>query len=425
MSSGDDAAKDLLGEISALSNAPLLAGSVVDDDKRQMVLSNGSTVRSIPASEKQARGKSIDLLIIDEACYVDEDIWRAARYTILARPGARVVLSSTPRGRRDRFFAKHFYMAKDGPASIEGITVESFHWPSLVSPLVDKNLVEFWRKTDPPRIFEQEVLAEWPDEAGAWFSSDELDANVASYTLLTPGVPGPAKGQLAVAGVDWGATNDACTVVTLSVLGGDYDETADEPTFFVSFFEEQFRYGLNAWAARVAELSSPAVGGFDMHAIASEANGIGTGPTETLRTKLWDEHGIPSWKAKPVFTDNRGKQSRYGVIKMLLQQNRLILPAERAMRRQLEALEYSTTDAGNTQIYVPESSGHDDIADALMQAAGCVRHVRAGRPAPSSPGFGDKLTTPAGVDVMERPRCAWHRFGFQFVRGADETGDGW
>src|SRR3546814_17841585 len=102
MSAGDDSAKDLLAEVTALATgAPLLAGSVEDESLSRVVLSNGSWVRSIPASAKQARGKSIDLLVIDEACFVDEEVWRAEKYLPADRPGTRWRSASPPSGRRE------------------------------------------------------------------------------------------------------------------------------------------------------------------------------------------------------------------------------------------------------------------------------------------------------------------------------------
>ena len=72
ISAGEEAAKDLLSETSALAKSPLLTGSVVDDERHQINLTNGSSIRSVPASEKQVRGKSVDLLVIDEAAFVQK-----------------------------------------------------------------------------------------------------------------------------------------------------------------------------------------------------------------------------------------------------------------------------------------------------------------------------------------------------------------
>lgn len=103
LSAGDDAAKDLLAVCSTLATSPLLAGSVGDDNKSEMLLTNGSRIRSIPSSQRRARGPSVDLLILDEACWIDDLVWNASKFTIVVRPDSKIVMASTPYGRQDRF----------------------------------------------------------------------------------------------------------------------------------------------------------------------------------------------------------------------------------------------------------------------------------------------------------------------------------
>jgi len=424
LSAGDDAAKDLLAEISRLASSPLLAGSVVDETASTITLSNGSTIRCVPQSEKQVRGKTIDLLILDEACYQDEEIWRAARFTILARPGSRVFMASTPRGKRDRFFAKHYHLAKPGQGPVVqagDITVESFHWPSTVSPMVDEGLIEFWRTTDDPRVFQREVLAEWTDEAGQYFTADEIDACVAPFEMIHPD---KARGQLAVAGVDWGGRRDSNALAVIGVLGPNdpQGQFRDDPLFVVPWVSERLG-SMNEWARDIARWSDPSVGGYQMRGIASEMNGVGTGPTELLQESL-RLRDVRSW-ARPVWTTTARKQNAFGVLKLLLDQHRIVLPAEPVLRRQLEALEFETMESGTTKISVPDSKGHDDVAMALCQALSCIRHVRGGRPEADMVGFGELLSTPAGVAVYERPRLAQHYRALGGPVGSEDHERGW
>jgi hypothetical protein len=45
----------------------MLSASVVDEQSSLIRLTNGATIRSVPASVKAIRGSSIDTLIFDEA----------------------------------------------------------------------------------------------------------------------------------------------------------------------------------------------------------------------------------------------------------------------------------------------------------------------------------------------------------------------
>ena len=72
VSAGEQASRDLLAHISALvAQAQWLGGSVVDDNRSTVTLSNRSEIRSVPASARQIRGLAVDLLVMDEAAFID------------------------------------------------------------------------------------------------------------------------------------------------------------------------------------------------------------------------------------------------------------------------------------------------------------------------------------------------------------------
>jgi hypothetical protein len=424
VSAGEEAAKRLLAECAALAmGSPLIRSSVIDDQTMSLTLDNGSIVRSVPASERQIRGWAVDLLIVDEAGFVSQDIWRAAEPSIIARPGSRVVLSSSPWGGPDHFFRRLWERGMREP----DVQVESWHWPSSISPLVDAALLEEIRRRENPLYYEREYEATWTDQSSAFFSPLELDGNVAPYTMLSPP---QARDQMVVVGVDWGVVHDASTLVALGVLShGRAPGAPDEPVYFVAAAEERFGLGLNEWARHIAERCDRQCGGFSPRYVAAEINGVGSGPVETLRDALRTA-GHKSWVTKPVWTDNRRKVSAYGVLKLLLQQGRLVLPANTALRRQLASVEMRVSDAGNARIEVPSNVGHDDLADALMQAAGCVRPSGAGFPeggfhVEAGPGAGEVFTTGFGVEVREQPRCLDYKWAFQHPKGAGDLETGW
>ncbi|MDQ3641562.1 MAG: terminase family protein [Actinomycetota bacterium] len=374
LSAGEDVAKELLASIAALAQAPMLAGSVLDENSGRLSLSNGSEIISVPASTKQVRGRSIDLLILDEAAFMDEELWTAARYTVVARPGSKIVMASTPFGRADRFFAVT-YRAGLARNRVEGY--ESFHWPSTASPLVDKELLKGWRSTSTDREYRREVLAEWVDDQGAYFTSEELDTACCDYPL-TP--PEQARGRPAVAGVDWGFSADANAVALLSV-----DEVltlergTDGPVYAVPWVEEAFRTPYATFIDRVVEIGDNPSRygersvyifsrrhGYNLHTVVSEMNGVGGMPTQELTQRL-RERALPG-NVLGVHTDARLKENAFGTLKMWMQQGRLALPRHPALLRQLAALEFETTEAGTVRIAVPDRAGHDDLVMALCLA---------------------------------------------------------
>ena len=126
VSAGETASRRLLEDCASLALAsPLLRGSVLDESKSELTLSNGSRVLSVPASARQIRGWPVDLLIVDEAGFVDSEIWRAAEPAIIARPGSRVILASSPWGGPDHFFRQLWHRGMSAPDA----HVSSWHWP--------------------------------------------------------------------------------------------------------------------------------------------------------------------------------------------------------------------------------------------------------------------------------------------------------
>jgi hypothetical protein len=212
VSAGDTAAKRVMSDVAALAQAaPLLTESVVDETSQVVALSNGSTIRSVPSSMAQIRGWSIDLLILDEAAFISSEIWRSAEPAIVARPGSRVLASSSPWGAVDHWFRTLWRIGMDQPNAM----YESFCWPSTASPLVDQALVDHWRETWPETEFRREVLAEWTDDAGAYFTEIELSDAVGDWEMVPP-VDGVRLGLVA-GGVDWGFATDANTLAVVTV----------------------------------------------------------------------------------------------------------------------------------------------------------------------------------------------------------------
>jgi hypothetical protein len=77
---------------------------LIEDNKLSLQLDNGSRIVSLPGEEARIRGFSnVSLIIEDEASRVSDDLYRAVR-PMLAVSGGRIILMSTPFGKRGHFF---------------------------------------------------------------------------------------------------------------------------------------------------------------------------------------------------------------------------------------------------------------------------------------------------------------------------------
>lgn len=71
-----------------------------------------------------------------------------------------------------------------------------------------------------------------------------------------------------------------------------------------------------------------------------------------------------------VHTSSTSKEDGFGAMKLLLQQEELVLPRHPELLRQWSSLEFEAMDSGSVRIAVPERAGHDDLAMGLMLALG-------------------------------------------------------
>ncbi|MCX8454674.1 terminase large subunit domain-containing protein [Paenarthrobacter ureafaciens] len=402
VSAGEVASRRLLEECTSLAlNSPMLSGSVLDDSKSILTLSNGSRIISVPASSRQIRGWPVDVLILDEAGFIDTEIWRAAEPAIIARPGSRVIMVSTPWGGLDHFFRQLWQRGMDRPSE----QVESWHWPSTVSPLVDAALLEQIRERESPDYFRREFLAEWTDEAGAYFTEAEIMSAVADYELVAPeDLVLPWLGDrfdqryTVAAGIDWGFSRDANALTMVSVLedfGLNQNRHGDNLIFYVPWLEAQHNWSYADFIDRIVESGRT----YRYDFLASEVNGVGAYPTDDLSARL-QESRVDGWVGR-VWTDAKRKQSGFSKIKGLLQRRRLVLPNHPELLKQLRGLEFEQLASGSTRIAVPDRAGHDDLVMSLMQAVSLVYPDYARRTIDTNLRWSLERERPVADDLLE------------------------
>ncbi len=80
--------------------------TATEESALRMELSNGSRIVALPGKESTIRGFSgVSLLIVDEASRVPDELYQAIR-PMLAVSGGRIVLLSTPFGKRGFFYSE-------------------------------------------------------------------------------------------------------------------------------------------------------------------------------------------------------------------------------------------------------------------------------------------------------------------------------
>lgn len=480
ISAGEEASRRLLAEIRRVAvNSPLLAGSIVDETAGLLTLTNGSEIRSVPASERQVRGWSVNLLLVDEAGLVPEDLLLGAAIpTTAARPDAKIVLAGSALTASGPFFDA----VKRGETGSEH--TRTFVWTLDDCPWISPTAIQSAREALSPQRFAAEYLGQFADGADALFSRESLDRVTADFRVPSLAeLRGPAR---VLAGVDWGWVNDRSCLVAIARL------PEAGPRRFGVVCAERWPAGapLGGEHGVPAEIArSPT----HFHQIVAEANGLG-GPTtdelwRRLRTRapehgggrpvrkyIVDAHDFTEqmdrrmarlrerppegyqWASDGPFhtkkvawhVNSENKAATYSALRLLIDREILLLPESAVdLRRELLMLKVDLSPTGSEKIEA--RSGHDDVADALSLALGPYRArdnswrtvladladperspkvpkptaesrpigVARGRgvvrPRPLPPPTGSTVTTGGGIEVPRQPV-------FQSIAGSEVSG---
>jgi hypothetical protein len=133
-------------------------------------LENNSRILTLPGSEKTIRGfSSVDLLIMDEASRVPDELYFAVR-PMLAVSGGSLVMLSTPWGKRGAF-----YEAWESP-----VGWEKYRIPATEVDRITPEFLEEERNALPPWVYRQEYECAFEETEDQVFTSDLIDRAVTS-----------------------------------------------------------------------------------------------------------------------------------------------------------------------------------------------------------------------------------------------------
>jgi len=363
VSPSDNQSKLMLKKIKELldNNRELLKSSVIDDNKSYIRLTNGSEIYSLVNNPQTVRGYSADLVICDECSFFPEETYRAVRYSIVAKPEAQIFCVSTPFN-YDSWFKKLYDDGLDPTKD----NVQSFHYTYKSSPLIDMKWIEEQKDQVSEIEYRTEILGEWIPDSDAYFDPDLIMQQVRDYEMTAIGTEWYDQKIELMGGIDWACGGADYTVACfLGRVDMDYFDTWKSIRPSNNRKHSQYAvFQLENWRPTIFEEVQKHVENmndwFDIRMIFSEQNGVGAFPTQQLSNLRLRVEGIN--------TTNKTKADGYGTIKLLLQQQRLILPRDPELLRQLRNLRYEITKS--KQISISHSSHYpkDDYADALMLA---------------------------------------------------------
>ncbi len=135
-----------------------------EDNKLSLTVRGGGRVLSLPGSEATIRGFSGATLIIeDEASRVDDALYFSIRPMLAVKQG-RLILMSTPFGKRG-----HFWNEWDTGATWQKIEV-----PATAVPRISQDFLDEERSSMGAWWFEQEYLCQFKESTDSVFSYDDV-----------------------------------------------------------------------------------------------------------------------------------------------------------------------------------------------------------------------------------------------------------
>lgn len=157
--------KELFRKVQNAYNTLKSSTRVESESALEMEFVNRSRIVALPGKEATIRGFSdVDLLIVDEASRVADELYQAIR-PMLAVSGGDILLLSTPFGKRGFFFHEW----TEGGEKWHRVSVTAYQCPRINAEWLEEE-----KRALPAWIFRQEYMCEFMETIDQVFSYDDI-----------------------------------------------------------------------------------------------------------------------------------------------------------------------------------------------------------------------------------------------------------
>lgn len=160
--------QELFSKIAAFYRALGRPVPAEGERKLSLELGNGSRIVTLPGTERTVRGFSgAALLLVDEAARVDDGLYYAVR-PMLAVSGGRLVMMTTPNGKRGVFHHEW----------TEGAGWERYEVPASQCPRISTAFLEEERRSLPGYVYRQEYECSFEQTDNQVFAYEDVMATL-------------------------------------------------------------------------------------------------------------------------------------------------------------------------------------------------------------------------------------------------------
>lgn len=293
-----------------------------------ITLPNGGEIGARSANNPNAlRGEGLDFVVLDEAAYIQREVWdEVIRPTLSDRMG-RALFISTPNG-RNWFYDIH----RRGVALDDGWA--AFTFPTSSNPFIQRSEIDAAQRDLPDIVFRQEYMAEFVDMQGSVFR------RVQEAASLLP-IDGPEDGRRYIAAVDPAASIDYTVVTIWDVQSAD-----------CVWMDRFNRVDYNVLEDRLAAIANR----WRVISMTIEVNGIGMGVLDHLQAR-----GVP---VIPFTTTSATKQAVITRLQSAFEHSELHMINNSVMIGELLSFEARRSPSGSFTYSAPNGM-HDDCVMSL------------------------------------------------------------
>jgi len=304
-----------------------------DKTERRIELITGGVLEFWTLDNPNAgRGRKYKRIVIDEAAMIPhlQEAWTAALLPTLGDLQGDAYFLSTPKGRNG------FWQMYQWGLDSERPDWTSWQFQTGKNPYISKTEIEIWRSEMPERIYAQEVLAQFLEDAGGVFR------RVMDAAVLSP--QEPQEDHEYIMGVDWAKSVD---FTVLAVVDIGMHELVSLDRF------NQIDYRVQRGRVKALyERYKPTV-------ILAEANSIGEPNIEDLRAE-----GLP---VQGFTTTNATKKHIIEALALAFERGDIRILNDPTLVGELQAYEMTRSPSGLYRYGAPEGM-HDDMVMALALA---------------------------------------------------------
>jgi len=287
-------------------------------------------------------GAGLDLLIIDEAARVNEDVWRTHLRPTLTDRNGRAIFISTPYG-KNWFYDMHIKGLDNDPKWKDYSYHHMCTSQNITIPNIDQEMVSAKQELS-INEFSQEYEAEFIEGAGSVFRNLK-DVIVPTDFRTFPHFHEDPNPDLSYqGGLDLARLDDFSVLTIVNRSNPEY--------FTISAIDRFNQLDYAVQKPRISLLSEQ----FFKPPIHAEQNNIGDAIIHDLTPNF-----------KPFKTTNQSKKEIINNLAILIEQKKIRIPAIPKLIQELETFSYNITPSGTVRYSAPNGL-HDDMVMSLALA---------------------------------------------------------